>query len=138
LIIGIKNEDLDEANPLLRRLRQWIKMKEIEKTKVARGMTTPYPLFRCQFHQHFTHTFFVRKCFSLVTFWQQKALSYKKCVQKMLMKLTAGVKFINVLQAAFSCVDPKSTKNAVESFLHIKAARKTFLKLTPDVNFTNL
>jgi len=26
---------------------------------------------RCQFHQHFTRTFFVWKCFSLVKFWQK-------------------------------------------------------------------
>jgi hypothetical protein len=25
-----------------------------------------------QFHQHFTRKFFVRKCFSLVTFWRKK------------------------------------------------------------------
>ena len=27
---------------------------------------------RCQFHQHYTHAFFLRKCFSLDTFWQKK------------------------------------------------------------------
>ncbi len=44
---------------------------------------------RCQFHQHFTWAFFIQKSFSLVML-RQKALSYEKCLRKMLMKLTPG------------------------------------------------
>jgi len=39
-----------------------------------------------------------------------KQFLYEKCVQKMLMKLTPGVNFINVLRAAFLKSDPKSAK----------------------------
>jgi len=51
-----------------------------------------------QFHQHFTHTFFVRKYFAQLFFYLHvtreklpKRLSYEKCACKMLMKLTPGV-----------------------------------------------
>jgi len=45
----------------------------------------------------------------------REALSYKKCSHKMLMKLTPGLNFINVLRTAFTLVDPKSVKNTVKS-----------------------
>jgi len=44
-----------------------------------------------QFHQHFTSTFLVRKCFFYQNVTREKlckAFSYKKCTSKMLMKLT--------------------------------------------------
>jgi hypothetical protein len=43
-------------------------------------------------------------------FGAKNMLSYKKCAHKMLMKLTPGVDFTNVLQAAFTLADPKSAK----------------------------
>ncbi len=49
----------------------------------------------CQFHQYFTRTFFVQKCFFHQTVTrekQRKALLYEKHVRKMLIKLTRGVK----------------------------------------------
>ncbi len=50
--------------------------------------------FMCQFHQHFTCAFLVRKCFALLfssCFGKStKALSYKKCAYKKLMKWTTG------------------------------------------------
>jgi len=36
----------------------------------------------------FLRAFFEQKCFSLVTFWRQKALSHEKRAQKTLKKLT--------------------------------------------------
>ncbi len=39
-----------------------------------------------------------------------KDLSYKKDERKMLMKLTPGLNFINVLHIAFTLVDPRSIK----------------------------
>jgi hypothetical protein len=48
--------------------------------------------------------------FSLVIFWQQKALSYKKCAQKMLMKLT-----------------PDEEKKYLSSLLHQLNKMRTFL-----------
>jgi hypothetical protein len=59
----------------------------------------------------------------------------------------AGVDFTNILWAAFTCADPKSAKNTVSSYQclfslsgssSVKAARKTFMKLTPGVNFNNI
>jgi len=37
---------------------------------------------KCQFHQHFTRKFFVRKCFSLVMFWRKKHFRTKKAPVK--------------------------------------------------------
>ncbi len=58
----------------------------------------------------------------------------------MLMKLTLGVNFINVLQAAFTLVDPKSRKKpdnltvfALSGYAPVKAANRTLMKLTPKV-----
>jgi len=53
-----------------------------------------------QFHQH---------VFALLGFMPVKAEG------EMLMKLTPGVNFTNVLHKAFTLVDPKSVKNAVKS-----------------------
>jgi len=44
----------------------------------------------------------------------RKAPSYKKGMCKMIVKLTTGVNFINVLHAAFTHPDPKSAKKAVK------------------------
>ena len=41
-------------------------------------------------------------------------LSYIKAGRKMLVKLTPGVNFTNVLQAAFTLADPESTKKAAQ------------------------
>jgi len=59
----------------------------------------------------------------------------------MLVKLTAGVNFINVLQPAFIGEDPELQKKTVKLsvfFVHLgsslsKASRKMLVKLTPDV-----
>ena len=56
----------------------------------------------------------------------------------MLMKLTTGVNFINILQAAFAHADPKSVKNtdnltvflALSRSPCIKVASKMLMKLT--------
>ncbi len=63
---------------------------------------------RCQFHQRFTCTFFVQKCFAqLFSSYMHvtkeklpKRLLYKKGASKMLMKFTLGVNFINILQSS--------------------------------------
>jgi len=57
----------------------------------------------------------------------------------MLVKLSPGVNFINVLQAAFACADPKSVKKTVKLSIFFallgsareKAIRRTLTKLTP-------
>ncbi len=44
-----------------------------------------------QFHQHFTHAFFIQKrffCQNVTREKLQEALSYKKCARKMLVKFT--------------------------------------------------
>ena len=53
----------------------------------------------------------------------------------------SGVNFINVLRAAFALEDPKSAKKTVKlsSFIallgsgRVKAARRTLVRLTPDL-----
>jgi len=48
---------------------------------------------RCHIHQHFMQVFFIQKCFFLPKRNYRKlreALSYKKRMHKMLMKLTPG------------------------------------------------
>jgi len=60
--------------------------------------------------------------------------------------LTPGVNFINILQKAFICADPKRAKNTVNpsvffallGSLQAKAFRKMLMKLTPGVNFINI
>ncbi len=50
-----------------------------------------FPVFRCQFHQHFICTFFLWRFVQSQTLSREKLLkrlSYKKCVCKILMKLT--------------------------------------------------
>jgi len=57
------------------------------------------------------------------------------------MKLRPGVNFINVLKAAFTLADPKSTKKtdgltvcfALLGSVLIKASRKMLVKSTPGV-----
>jgi hypothetical protein len=46
--------------------------------------------------------------FSFVIFWRKNI--GEKGVRKMLMKLTLGLNFINILRTAFMLVDPKSKK----------------------------
>jgi len=66
--------------------------------------------------------------------------SLVKASRKMLVKLTPGVNFINVLRAALIHADPKSVKFMLSlqyPFLllgsaSVKAAQKTLMKLTPD------
>ncbi len=54
----------------------------------------------------------------------------------MLMKLTPGVNFINILQAAFTNADPKRAKkiDSLMAFFGLKILRK----LTIGVNFINI
>jgi len=54
---------------------------------------------RCQFHQHFTLTFFVQKCFAQLYSYYSLVLGFfwrkdigEKAARKMLMKLTIGKK----------------------------------------------
>jgi hypothetical protein len=59
----------------------------------------------------------------------------------MLMKLTPGVNFINVLRTAFVLVDPESIKIqlshqclfTLSGPTSVKAVHRTLMKLTPDV-----
>jgi len=69
-----------------------------------------------------------------------KRHSYKKSVQKMLMKLTVGVDFTNLLQEPFTLKDFKTQKDTddLTVFLHfrdlrkVQAAHKTLVKSTPE------
>jgi len=63
-----------------------------------------------------------------------------KAVHRMLMKLTPGLNFINVLRTAFTLVDTERViiqSNPQYLFMHLgstcaKAVRRTLVKLTPD------
>ncbi len=60
---------------------------------------------RCQFHQSFFTHFFHTKVLFCQNVTRKKLLkrrSYEKCAQKMLMKLTTAVNFINVFCVRFS------------------------------------
>jgi len=65
--------------------------------------------------------------------------AHTKATRKILVKLTPGVIFINVLRAAFDHADPKSAKrtdNLTVFFVFlvsacVKAACRTLMKLTP-------
>ena len=100
----------------------------------------------CQFHQRYTYKFFVRTSFSLVTFWLCQKNSYEKFACLMLMRLTPGFNFINVLRTTFMLVDPESVKNTVShqylftllGSTYAKAVRRTLMKLSPGVNFINV
>ncbi len=74
--------------------------KEFEPTCSFYRRVVAVTLSRCQFHQRFSRAFFVRKCFSLVTFWQQKALLYQKRGRKTLMKL-ALARFVDKTEKTF-------------------------------------
>jgi len=59
-----------------------------------------------------------------------------KVTHKMLVKLTPGVNFTNILCSSFIYADSKSAKNIVKSFallgsVQAKAACKMLVKLTP-------
>ncbi len=63
-----------------------------------------------------------------------------KAVCRTLMKLTAGLNFINVLSTAFTSVDPKSVKRywwldwvlMILGSTRVKAVRRTLMKSTPE------
>jgi len=70
----------------------------------------------------------------------------QKLLANMLMKLTPGVNFINILHTAFTLVDPNSL-NKIDNLTVfftllgsacVKAVHRTLMKLSPGVNFTNV
>jgi len=91
--------------------------------------------------QNFIKEFFIRKCFSLVTFWQNFQLSYEKYKHNMLMKLTPAVNFINVLWARFKYESlfgsffylHVTREKLLKRHLYEKFALKMLMKLTPEV-----
>ncbi len=101
-----------------------------------------------QFHQHFRCAFFANILLpknSKPKWTREKlceALLYEKHAYKMLMKLTPGVNFTNMLMYSFfTRADPKSIKRWSRQqylFTHLgfartKAVHKTLMKLTPEV-----
>jgi len=112
----------------------------LKKPRISGETLSKFELIRSQFHQHFTLVFFVQK-----SFWQlfschilaKKALSYKKCVHKMLMKLTPRVNFTFYSQLS-SVQFPKVQKYSPAISLFallgsacIKAVLKILMKSTP-------
>jgi len=98
------------------------------------------------FYLHFLYKSALRS-FSIVTFWLcnfAKILAQKApmLLMIMLMKLTPGVNFTNIIWAAFTHADPQSAKKTVKLSVffalsgsaHAKAGRKTMMKLTPSLS----
>ncbi len=64
----------------------------------------------------------------------------------MLMKLTPGLNFINVLRTAFTLIDPKRVKKTDDLTVFftllgstsVKAVPRTLMKLSPGVNFNDV
>ncbi len=77
---------------------------------------------------HFSYKSALRS-FSLVTFWQKKAISYKYRTRKMLIQLTAGVNFTNILQCSFY-VKKMTLKSSISFCTFVICARKILVKLT--------
>ncbi len=68
-----------------------------------------------QFHQHFMCSFYAPKSVkntvkSYGVFFTLLGSSSVKAVGRTWMKLSPGVNFINISRAAFTCIDPKSSK----------------------------
>ncbi len=91
----------------------------------------------------------LRAAFAPAFFQQKIVKSYRKvwrntleqkAAHKMLLRLTPGLDFINVLRTAFALVDPKSVRTQSSLQYHftllgstsVKAVRRKLLKLTPE------
>ncbi len=72
-------------------------------------------------------------------------VDWQKAARKMLMKLTSGPNFINVLCTAFTHADPRNLIKTVNlsiffmllGSMSVKAAHKTLVKLTPGLEPKN-
>jgi len=109
---------------------------------------------RCQFHQHFTCTLFMQNCLSKLfstypTVWLCNCCWKEigtKAARKMLVKLTQGVNFINILCPHFAPIfwNQKITrlnvtrKKLLNLLLYTKFALKILMKLTQVANFINV
>jgi len=75
---------------------------------------------RCQLHQRYTHSFYVRRLLKHNKDWQLDCIfallgsAHIKAARKMLIKLTPGPYFFNVLRAAFTHKDLKTVINTVK------------------------
>jgi len=98
-----------------------------------------------QFHQYFPSSF----CNEILLPKKSKlrnSILYEKDAHTILVKLTYGAHFINVLLTAFTPVAPQSvrTQSSCQNLFtllgstHIKAVHRTLMKSTPGVDFTNL
>jgi len=76
---------------------------------------------RAQFHQRSMYSFYARrsqkrkKDSQVVNLFTLLRSTSIKAARIMLVKLTPGVNFINILCTAFALVDPKSVKNTGKS-----------------------
>ncbi len=82
---------------------------------LALGKFKPMKKTRCRFHQRFSRAFFARVFYPNVFFLVKLCFAHEKGVQKMLVKSTPGVNFIDVLCTVFMLVDPKRAKITVMS-----------------------
>ncbi len=99
----------------------------------------------CQFYQHFSNSFLCKSCFfafmslqfGFVIFWHKKIGT--KAARKMLVKLTTGVNFINILHKSFLYKSKLSSFSQVTfgfviflcQIISKKCALKMLMKFTP-------
>ena len=74
------------------------------------------------------HAFFVQNFDAKAGTYLEKGFSYKKGTHKILMKLTPGLNFINVLCTAFTLEEPKSIKKTDNSSVFFMLLGSTSLK----------
>ncbi len=96
----------------------------------------------CQFHQHFTYEFLYKRNFGSFLYVHvtreklPKQRSYEKFLQKLLMKLTTGVNFINILCRHLLYERLFSAYNlALNELSCLKFAQKMLMKLNTGLNY---
>jgi len=108
-------------------------MKLLQHRHVQQKVSISPTFYERLFHTKGFCEAFLKFQFGFVIFWLKVIGTKAAC--EMLVKLTSGVNFINVLWAAFTCSDPKSTKrqSSCQSFFalsgpeSVNAARRTLM-----------
>jgi len=131
----------------------WLWQKDFGKKRLSYEKCARKMLMKltpdCQLHQHFTNSFFVRKCFfrqNVTGEKLRKALSYKKHARKCWWNWLQIVDFVNILLQLLFTQIPKAQNDsqfinvffALLGSACIKASSKMLMKSTPGVNFTNI
>jgi len=109
-----------------RYFREWDCIKSEKYFSILRQGVNFINILRARFSYEILVPKITNLCFGIETFWRQKIV-YKKRVCKTLMKLTAGVNFINILCSPFVPIF-LCKKNAKSRHNKRKAAQITFVQ----------